>query len=382
VQKSCTHVARNQREALPKTRIPKPYQRISQCEPPLLKHCPKSRGCENPVSAGSTTINCYSLSSGDNGMELSHLRAFVALSETANFVRASNKLHLSPPAVFAQIRQLEEEVGGKIYERAGKSLVLTVAGQVLLRSAKRILTEHDLAFVAIRETTDVKRGLLRFGCGPHTSVRIAPHLLRAFLNIYPKVEIENIVNDHLPLLGELHEGSVDVVLSTPMDHDPEFETLPLWRHERVFVVSRKSPWARKKVVTAAELREMPFILPCARSGRDSALRILRTEIGFEPKVIMNHDQAGAIVELLNLGLGVSILPLFSVAEDIEAGRLSVLRLKECKLSDEMGLFHRRNPGLPTVVTAFVSVAKKWKTWLPIAGALSPVTSGQDIMNVR
>ena len=313
-------------------------------------------------------------------MELSHLRALVALSETTNFVRASNKLHLSPPAVFAQIHQLEEEVGGKIYERAGKSLVLTVAGQVLLRSAKRILTEHDLAFVAVRETTNAKGGLLRFGCGPHTSVRIAPHLLRAFLNIYPQVEIENIVNDHFPLLSELHEGRVDVVLSTPMDHDPEFETLPLWRHERVFVVSPKTPLARKKVVTAAELCEMPFILPCAPSGRASALRVLRTEIGFEPKVIMNHDQAGAIVELLKLGLGVSILPSFSVAEDLRAGRLSTIRLKGCKLSDEMGLFHRRNPDLPAVVTAFVSIAKNWKTWLPIARVLSPASSTHDIAN--
>jgi DNA-binding transcriptional LysR family regulator len=313
-------------------------------------------------------------------MELSHLRTLVALSETTNFVRASNKLHLSPPAVFAHIRQLEEEVGGKIYERAGKALVLTVTGQVLLQSAKRILTEHDFAFVAIRETMDVKRGLLRFGCGPHTSVRIAPYLLHAFLKSYSHVEIENIVNDHLPLLRELHEGRVDVVLSTPMIRDREFETVPLWRHERVFVVSRKSRLARKKVVTVAELHDVPFILPCEAVAKDSTLRILRTEIGFEPNVIMNHAQAGAIVELLKLGLGTSILPLFSVEEDIRSGRLSPLRLQGCKLIDEMGLVHRRNPNVPAVVTAFVNVAKDWKTWLPIAKALYPVGCADNTSN--
>src|SRR5690242_5037664 len=121
-------------------------------------------------------------------MELSHLRAFVAISETSNFARAGDKLHLSAPAVFAQIRQLEDEIGEKIYVRAGKLLALTGAGEVLLRHAKAILNEHDLAIAAAREAKDVRRGFLRFGCPPHTSMRIAPHLLRAFLARYPGVE--------------------------------------------------------------------------------------------------------------------------------------------------------------------------------------------------
>jgi DNA-binding transcriptional LysR family regulator len=305
-------------------------------------------------------------------MELNQLRALVALSETTNFVRASDKLHLSPPAIFAQIRQLEEEVGAKIYERAGKSLVLNVTGQVLLRHAKQILAEHDLALVAVKETKDAKHGLLRLGCGPHTSIRVLPHLLHSFLDGCPLVEVENVVADYLPLLNELRQGHVDVVFMNSMMHDAEFESVPLWRHERVFVVSGSHPLARKKAVTADEIRDIKFILPCGISARDSYLRTFRTEMGFEPKVVMNSDQAAAIVELLKLGMGMSILPWWSVAEDVRAGQLAALRLKGQQFIEEMGLIYRKTNPLPAVVAAFVAVAKDWNSWLPISKYLSPV----------
>ena len=106
-------------------------------------------------------------------------------------------MHLSPPAVFEQMRQLENQVGQMLYERSGRKLALTEAGALLLSYARRILQEHDEALTALNELGGVERGLLRFGCGPHISVAVVPHLLRAFLAKYPGIEVRLITgNDH------------------------------------------------------------------------------------------------------------------------------------------------------------------------------------------
>ena len=84
-------------------------------------------------------------------MELAHTRALIALGELASFSKAGERLHLSPPAVFAQIRQLEGELGEKLYERTGRKLVLTPAGHLTIYYCRRLIRMHDQAVAAVRE---------------------------------------------------------------------------------------------------------------------------------------------------------------------------------------------------------------------------------------
>src|SRR5690242_11129727 len=152
-------------------------------------------------------MNCYNLA-----LELTHLKALMGIGEFANFRKAGEQLHLSPPAVFEQIRLLEEQVGQKLYERAGRKLVLTEAGTLLLTYARRILREHDEALTALQELGGVHRGLLRFGCGPHISVAVVPHLLRAFLAKYPGIEVRLITGNDHALFDDVRSGRVDLLL--------------------------------------------------------------------------------------------------------------------------------------------------------------------------
>ena len=94
-------------------------------------------------------------------MELSQLRALIAIAEVGNFGKAGLRLHLSPPAVFDQVRRLESELGEKVYERAGRKLALTDAGRLIIDYARRILQEHDSALIALKELGGLERGSLR-----------------------------------------------------------------------------------------------------------------------------------------------------------------------------------------------------------------------------
>ena len=296
-------------------------------------------------------------------MELSNLRALVALSELGTFANAGERLHLSAPAVFDQIRKLEMEAGEKLYERAGRKLRITQTGQLLIEYARRMLQEHDAALEALKDVRSVSRGVVRFGCGPHMSVSVIPHLFRAYLASYPNVEIRLITGDDHLLFDRLRTGAIDLLMmNLPVD-DLAFESIPLWKYEMVLVVSPGDPCANDPAMLAGR----PFIMYQRAYLVEAAIQRFCIEAGFQPRIVMQIDQADSIKELIKLGLGISLLPVWSVSEEVKLGTLRVVRLPNRKLINETGITYRKTQHVPAAVRALCEVAKNWKSWLPTAG---------------
>ena len=299
-------------------------------------------------------------------MELAHSRALIAVSELGSFSKAGERLHLSPPAVFAQIHQLEAELGEKLYERAGRKLVLTPAGRLAMEYCRRLLLVNDEAVAAVRQLNAVKRGSLYLGCGPHLSVSIIPHLLRAYIAEHPNVELRLITGSDQALFEDLYARKVDILLmNLPVD-EPDLVQDPLWRYEMVFVVPPDDPAANQGAISAAELSARPFILYQRSVVIESAIRQFCVAVGFEPKVVMQNDQADSIKELVKLGLGVSLLPLWSVSDDVRRGTLRTLRLTNRQLFSTTGLIYRKSIHPPMALRALLAVAHQWRSWLPKA----------------
>jgi DNA-binding transcriptional LysR family regulator len=286
----------------------------------------------------------------------------IGISEQANFRKAGEHLHLSPPAVFEQVRLLEEHVGQKLYERAGRKLVLTEAGTLLLAYARRILGEHDEALTALQELRGVERGQLRFGCGPHISVAVVPHLLRAFLVQYPGVEVRLITGNDPALFADLRSGRVDLLLMNLPVEDAALEQVGLWRYEMVFIAAPERP------VTGDphDLAQQPFILYQRAFLIEEAIRQFCVDVGFEPRVVMQNDQADSIKEMVKLGLGVALLPLWSVSEEVRRGTLKIVRLPDRHLFSETGVVYRKSPHVSAALRALIGVAHRWPEWLPRA----------------
>jgi len=254
-------------------------------------------------------------------MELSQLRAILALSELGSISKAADYLHLSAPAVFAQIRQLEEQVGAKLYERVGRRLALTSQGKRLAACARQMLQVHDEALAALRGQNGTGVRVLRIGCGPHSSVCIMPHLLRAFLNVHPGTEIRLATGDDEFLLREARSGSLDAILiSLPLGRT-ELEEHPLWAYEMVFAVPRTAARGKRRRPKLTDLREEPFIRYHRPVVVDAAIHKLSQEAGFKPKVVMEHDNPDSIRELVKLGIGYAALPSASWSSSASAMRL-------------------------------------------------------------
>jgi DNA-binding transcriptional LysR family regulator len=279
-------------------------------------------------------------------LDLAHSRALIAIGELGSFARAGERLHLSPPAVFAQVRQLEAEVGEKLYERTGRRLILTPAGRLLLEYCRRLLLVQEEAITAVKELGGMQRGSLSLGSIPHLSHSIAPHLLRAFVPRHPQLEIRLITASDAALLEHLHAGKVDVLLmNLPVDA-ADLVQAPLWRDELVFVVPPGE--------TAVSSR--PFILH----------RQAPAGAGFEPNIAMQNEQPGTIKELVKLGLGISLLPFWSVADEVRCGELGIVRVEGGRLFGVTGLVYRQSAHVPQALRALLETGRQWKTWLPRA----------------
>jgi Transcriptional regulator len=305
-------------------------------------------------------------------LELAHSRALIAVGELASFSKAGERLHLSPPAVFAQLRQLESELGEKLYERAGRKLVLTPAGRMMTEYCRRLLMLHDEAVNAVRELSGTQRGSLYLGCGPHISVSIVPHLLRAFMSSNPNIQLRLITGDDGMLFDHLRTGKADVILMNLPVNEPGLVEDPLWSYEMVFVVPPDDPAAGQSPVGAAELASRPFILYQRSTVIESAIREFCVRVGFEPNVVMQNDQADSIKELVKLGLGISLLPLWSVSDEVRKGTLATVRLSNRQLFSITGLIYRKSNHLPVTVQRLLSVAHEWPSWLPRATDVIPI----------
>ncbi len=297
-------------------------------------------------------------------MEFAQSRALIAIGELASFRKAGERLHLSPPAVFAQIHQLESDLGEKLYLRSGRKLVLTPAGRVLVDYCRRLVTTHDEAVGSIRDLGSAQTGSLFLGCGPHISVAIVPYLFQSYLREQQHVDIRLVTGNDETLIQDLHTGKVDILLmNLPIDI-PELVQEPLWRYELVFVLPPNDPAAARASISAAELATRPFILYQRSIVIETAIRQFCASAGFEPRIVMQNDQADSIKQLIKLGLGISLLPLWSVSEDLRLGKVRVLRLTGKQLFSVTGLIYRQSAHVPNALRTFIKSAHQWQSWLP------------------
>lgn len=289
-------------------------------------------------------------------MDLQHLRSFVALADLGGLAKVAEKLRLSPPAIHKQLKLLEAELDVQLYEKLGRTLRLTQVGELLLPYCRDILAEHDTALAAVSEWKGLKRGIIRIGAGPATSVHLLPSLLRAYRRAFPDVDVVVETGNSIGLVEKLGTGSLDLALlvSSHRPVEPSLFVEQSWEVEFVFVAGSERAPRRGRL---SELNRFPFILFRKGSRMQDAIDRYFDELKFHPSVIMAFDNPDAVKAMIGAGLGVSLLPFWIVHEDVRRGSLTHIRLRERPLFSKLELVRRNSSYVPRAVTAFVDVAR-------------------------
>src|SRR5687768_1697786 len=187
------------------------------------------------------------------------LRAFVTLSETGSFTLAAKKLFLSQSAISHSIKALESDTGCLLFDRVGKKIALTLAGEQLLQRAKKILLDMEQARVDLNQLGKWGGGKLRLGASTTACQYLLPVVLGEFKKQYPNWAVTIESGDTPQLLELLHEGQIDLAVGLePLQQDAvEFE--PLFQDELAFVLAPGHAWAEAGVVNRAEIPRQNYI---------------------------------------------------------------------------------------------------------------------------
>jgi DNA-binding transcriptional LysR family regulator len=243
-------------------------------------------------------------------MEFRQLRSFIAVARTLNFSRAARELHLSQPALSAQIKALEEDMGTLLLERNKRSVRLTRAGESFFADAE----------VLIDDATDAKKRALRFASGEAGHLRIAfvasatpelvPTVVLAFRTKYPHVTLDLKNLPTVTQVEALEAHTLDVGFVRLPLTAPRLSVTPLHSEPLALVISKSHKLAREKNLTVAHLANEPFVA----YGQRWAPEFYQTwtgicrRAGFTPVVVQETAEMDTAIALVAAGMGVAILP--------------------------------------------------------------------------
>ncbi len=170
-------------------------------------------------------------------MDFDHLVTFLEIAKQGSFSRAGQKLYRSQPAVSAQIRQLEQEYGQKLFDRVGKSVRLTVAGETLLEYAAKLLTLRNESLRAVADQASTPRGTLAVGANEATCLYVLPDIFAEYNRRFPSVQISIYRNFSHKVLEKVEDGSVDVGVVTLPVKSPSLKVHAIFRDQLVLMCS-------------------------------------------------------------------------------------------------------------------------------------------------
>lgn len=243
-------------------------------------------------------------------MELRHLRYFSVLAEELHFGRAARRLSISQPPLSVAIRQLEESVGARLFERNSKEVRLTHAGEALQVSARRLLQQAQEAATQARDVASGSAGRLRIGFVGAMLYRGLPPALRAFQATHPAVRITLSEMNSGVQIAELLHDRLDLGFVHTSRMPPELHHKLLLSEPFVCCLPTGHSLARKRVLAPADLRDQPFVLFSREASPDYHERILSicAEAGFLPEVRHEVRHWLAVVSLVSQGMGVALVP--------------------------------------------------------------------------
>ncbi|MGU7770261.1 LysR substrate-binding domain-containing protein [Burkholderia sp. MR1-5-21] len=244
-------------------------------------------------------------------MDLRHLRYFVAVAEEEHFGRAAKRLHIVQPALSMQIRSLEEELGGPLFQRTSRRVLLTEAGSMLLEDARRLLAQADRVRQDVQRSLKGEIGSVRIGFVGHTV--FGGDLiedLRRFRQLYPDVELH--LNEVAPRqqVEALLSGELDVAYgpSVLLPSDSRFRAERVGSWSLVLALADDHPLASKRRVSARDLQAERIILAATEKDEEGSMALARAIVGSTVRAIESASSTNALFAMVAAGMGIALVP--------------------------------------------------------------------------
>lgn len=307
-------------------------------------------------------------------LENFRLVVFRRVAEALSFRKAAEELYLTQPAVSQQIKALEEELGVQLFDRAGKHVALTPAGQIMLNYAEKAGELMVQAEQEIASLDGAHAGTLAVGASTTIAQYLLPRLLGEFCRRHPRVHPRLISGNTEKVVAALDQKKIALGLIEGPARNQHVKTEPFLRDELVPIVAVAHPWAERSAVSLEELSRAPLVMRERGSGSRRVIEMAMERQGVRLgslQIAMELDSTEAIKSAVEAGLGIGIVSRCAIAADLRLNRgFKVLRVEGLRIERDLLLAYGAGPrptGLAQEFRRFLMANAGMKT--PRAAAL-------------
>lgn len=280
------------------------------------------------------------------------LRVFTEVAQQGSMARAAESLHLTPPAVSMQIKEIEGQVGLSLFDRQGRQLSLSTAGEYFLVHARRMLANLKEAEHAMARFKRLEHGLLTIGI-VSTAKYFVPHLLARFHEEHPGVDVRlRVVGNREQLVTMMQAGEVDLSVMGRPPKEIATRSEAFAAHPLVFVAPPGHPLLRVGHSPVSSLANQPFIVRERGSGTRTAMEAFFAEHRCEPRITMEMSSNETIKQAVMAGMGLSFLSLHTIGLEVRSGLLHLLDIDGTPLMRMWNVVHLQAKLLSPAAEAF------------------------------
>lgn len=249
------------------------------------------------------------------------LRVFAEVARQGSVLRAAESLHLSAPAVSLQIKEVETQVGLQLFDRAGRRMALTTAGEYFIVYARRLLATLKETQDAMARFTRLESGRLTIGM-VSAAKYFLPQLLASFHKEHPAIDVRLKLGSREQFGPLMQGGEVDLCIMGRPPRDTPCRAEPFAMHPHVLITAPDHPFARGEDVPLAALAHEPFIVREPESGTRIALQEFLDTHRIQPSFVMEMASNEAIKQAVMAGMGVSLLSLHTISLELAYGLIA------------------------------------------------------------
>ena len=284
-------------------------------------------------------------------VSLRQLRVFEAAASNRSFSKAAEALHLTQPGVSMHIKELEISAGLPLFERIGRKLYVTEAGQELLGRAREILR----ALKAAEDTLDGLKGLRRGRINlavVSTAKYFVPQLLAQFGRDFPELEIRLAVNNRISVIEQLVANEVDLAIMGRSPQSLDTVAEPFAQNPHVVIASREHPLAARRDILVETIAKENFIVREPGSGTRLAMEQFFEQLGLRCNVGMEMASNETIKQAVMAGMGVSFISRHTIELELQTQRLVVLDVRGTPVVRQWHVAHLAKKRLSPTASAF------------------------------
>lgn len=289
-------------------------------------------------------------------MNINQLETLVAISKTMSFRKAGELLNLTQPAVSAQIKSLEDEFQTVLVDR-NQPVTLTDSGKVFLEHAEQMLKIVEELRGRLTDLNATPQGHIHLGTTTSIAMQILPRVLSYFQNQFPLIKTTIHSMPTAQIMSSVESGLIDIGITYVFDKNPALETSILYYDSFELTVSPDHPLAQKNHISIEALRDIPLIMLSPETAGRRFIDQLFVQFDIEPQVVMELSSSEEVKRMVELNLGAAIISKQSIMDELQNGKLNMVKVNEIEASHPVGVIYRSGRYLNSALMQFLNDLK-------------------------